>query len=717
MQIIIVIMSVILSLVFCENTTAKDNVNKGSNSYSSDLNEIVTPVKHRFVRSIHSADRKMTTAHSPKGDIIVNLDPPDRDEIIIVSYENQDELNFFMTLPNNYGDLSYNVRFTPPEPNFVLIGMEIMIFDMFGEPGNPGIEVSVYTSEEGLPDEEIITFEVPNDDLVYYDGENPVFNEIYFADYDVDPVVFEGEDDFHIIVNVIINEDGDVLGVLMDEANQPTDRSGLWNGEAEEWYRLTDFVDFPGHNFAIHAVIDYPELGVVINELMSDNESIIQDPQDQFDPWIELFNLTDEEVSLDGVLLTNDLDEEDMWAFPEGSVIEAGGHLLIWADGDVDDDGLHTSFNLSPDGGVIGLFISEEDEFIQIDAIEYGEQRVDWSFGRIEDGENEWVEFVNPTPGESNEIPDSPIISIEPFRLDFDLIEGGEVGELEIIVTNNGEMILEIPTISVRGEYFSSPLEEVDEVFLVLPGDEGGLSVSVFFAPEDMGEFEGTLIILSNDPENPEVHIPLTGSRADHLIGVSEESIDFGDVETDEPVSLPLQIFNVGELDLIISNMNIDSEVFQISFNGEVVVKPSDTLEIMVVFSSLVDGQFATQMTIESNDPFDSEFIIEVAASRSGSFIRDDGQGAIPDKMTLSSVYPNPFNAKLQILFGLPQVAHISINIFDINGGITQTVLNERLLPGQYIQSWDAEFSPPGIYFVRMTTANFTAVRKVVLVK
>jgi len=58
--------------------------------------------------------------------------------------------------------------------------------------------------------------------------------------------------------------------------------------------------------------------GLVVNEFMADNETIIEDPDEagQYPDWIELYNGTNEPVTLSGLFLTDDLDEPTKWQIP-----------------------------------------------------------------------------------------------------------------------------------------------------------------------------------------------------------------------------------------------------------------------------------------------------------------------------------------------------------------------------------------------------------------
>ena len=77
-----------------------------------------------------------------------------------------------------------------------------------------------------------------------------------------------------------------------------------------------------------------------------------------------------------------------------------GEHALIWADGDIDQGPMHTSFRLGKDGESISLF--DADGATLLDSVRFGPQIRDVSFGRSVDGGNMWQPFPSPSPGQPN---------------------------------------------------------------------------------------------------------------------------------------------------------------------------------------------------------------------------------------------------------------------------------------------------------------------------
>ncbi len=75
-----------------------------------------------------------------------------------------------------------------------------------------------------------------------------------------------------------------------------------------------------------------PTDGIRLNEILASNQTGVRDNHGVSSDWVELFNAGNEEVSLDGYRLTDDLSDPDQWAFTVQR-IPSGGRLLVWMSG------------------------------------------------------------------------------------------------------------------------------------------------------------------------------------------------------------------------------------------------------------------------------------------------------------------------------------------------------------------------------------------------
>ncbi len=129
---------------------------------------------------------------------------------------------------------------------------------------------------------------------------------------------------------------------------------------------------------------------LVINEFLAKNDTIQADQDEEFDDWIELYNNTDTTISLRNYFLSGNAENMFKWQFPDTSV-DPFDYLIIWADEDGNQAGLHTNFKLSGAGEV--LFLVNADSQI-VDEIVFGEQNTDVSTGRLPNGTGDFTTLI-----------------------------------------------------------------------------------------------------------------------------------------------------------------------------------------------------------------------------------------------------------------------------------------------------------------------------------
>jgi hypothetical protein len=149
--------------------------------------------------------------------------------------------------------------------------------------------------------------------------------------------------------------------------------------------------------------VDSLPSSVRINELMASNGKTVRDPDGDFDDWVELYNASDRSVDLSGMFLTDTDRAPRKWSFPQGTTIEAGGYLLLWADEDgKSKKGLHLNFKLSSKGESLFLVDRDDRGNTLLDHVHFGDSREDVSFGRVPGSPTKWQPLV-PTPSQPNQ--------------------------------------------------------------------------------------------------------------------------------------------------------------------------------------------------------------------------------------------------------------------------------------------------------------------------
>lgn len=89
----------------------------------------------------------------------------------------------------------------------------------------------------------------------------------------------------------------------------------------------------------------------------------------------------------------------------------------------------------------------------------------------------------------------------------------------------------------------------------------------------------------------------------------------------------------------------------------------------------------------------------------------------IPTQYALSQNYPNPFNPSTSINYEIPFDGKVSLKIFDMTGKEVMTLVNEVKTAGYYTYNFNASNLSSGVYFYSISANNFTATKKMMLLK
>jgi hypothetical protein len=137
---------------------------------------------------------------------------------------------------------------------------------------------------------------------------------------------------------------------------------------------------------------------IVINEIMPRNKTTVADQDGEFDDWIELYNYSPATINLSGYYLSDSKSNPRKWKFPQGTIILAKGYLIIWADKDTTQQGLHSNFGLSSLGEKV-IFSKSDGSYI--DKVEYPAMTLELSYSRFPNGTGSF-RWQNPTFNTSN---------------------------------------------------------------------------------------------------------------------------------------------------------------------------------------------------------------------------------------------------------------------------------------------------------------------------
>ncbi|MBK8383700.1 MAG: SBBP repeat-containing protein [Ignavibacteria bacterium] len=91
--------------------------------------------------------------------------------------------------------------------------------------------------------------------------------------------------------------------------------------------------------------------------------------------------------------------------------------------------------------------------------------------------------------------------------------------------------------------------------------------------------------------------------------------------------------------------------------------------------------------------------------------------GNLPEKFLLEQNYPNPFNPNTNIRYTIEEAGYTSLTVYNSVGIELSTLISENLQAGSYSAEFNAENYPSGVYYYKLTSGDFTQVKKMILLK
>lgn len=87
------------------------------------------------------------------------------------------------------------------------------------------------------------------------------------------------------------------------------------------------------------------------------------------------------------------------------------------------------------------------------------------------------------------------------------------------------------------------------------------------------------------------------------------------------------------------------------------------------------------------------------------------------DDYFLSNAFPNPFNPSTKFRYNIPHHSLVQIRIYNVLGREVRKIIDQEQEAGEYEFIFEATGLPSGIYFCHFQTGEFTATKKIILLK
>ena len=183
------------------------------------------------------------------------------------------------------------------------------------------------------------------------------------------------------------------------------------------------------------------------------------------------------------------------------------------------------------------------------------------------------------------------------------------------------------------------------------------------------------------------------------------------------PSNISFSIVNEGSYHLPLLLQISDEEGWFVSQNLEITLEPNSTQSVSFNGSITNTTNFSPIELIVEPIYHPNKTKIISAIVYNNSLNNDNSKNTVSDKFSLSTPFPNPFNANVSIHFSLPQFQHALLQVFDLNGKLIQTLVNQKLPEGTHHNNWKANGLSTGVYIVKLSTSNFIETQKILYLK
>lgn len=205
----------------------------------------------------------------------------------------------------------------------------------------------------------------------------------------------------------------------------------------------------------------------------------------------------------------------------------------------------------------------------------------------------------------------APSIHINVPSVQFGAVPVGETATLPLEIENQGNVPLDISSVTLNHEQF-----EIANYNGTVSENET-ITLDVEFTPTEASQITGEITIVSNDPDEPNKIINVSGQGvppSQALISVSTNTLSFGTVNMGSSLTEQIQIFNTGSIALHINELSFSPESIPFSVQEEtIIIEAGGVYNLMVTFSPTSQTTYYDQLTLWSDASNTSAISVNVS--------------------------------------------------------------------------------------------------------
>lgn len=125
--------------------------------------------------------------------------------------------------------------------------------------------------------------------------------------------------------------------------------------------------------------------------------------------------------------------------------------------------------------------------------------------------------------------------------------------------------------------------------------------------------------------------------------------------------------------------------------------------------------------TLVTSIAYGTETEVDIVLQAIATFVAET-ENQVPGSFALEQNYPNPFNPATTIQIKLPVQSEVTLAIYNLNGQLVRTLVQENLPAGNHSFLWDGRNErgsevASGLYVSRLKAGQFTQHRKMLLMR
>jgi hypothetical protein len=215
-----------------------------------------------------------------------------------------------------------------------------------------------------------------------------------------------------------------------------------------------------------------------------------------------------------------------------------------------------------------------------------------------------------------------------------------------------------------------------------------------------------------------ETAVRMAALTSDHYIPVAvyPTIVNFDSVRIGDTTASVVSLINLNQSEITISSINLTGyPVFSAECISPQPIPVGDSAAILVrCFPRYTRQLYGDLFIYLEGNAYPAIIPLTVWGLAAAAV---DERDLIPRRAELFPNYPNPFNPETRISFDLPQSGRATLQIFDITGRIVATLLDGITAAGHHELAFNGATLPSGVYFYHLQAGDFSATRKMLLLK